>query len=139
MKKRILLMLILIALTSKAQQCSPYHDIKNYEYNDDVEFSISYGYCFHYNSFAFQTMYDNIALRAVIMSRSRRMPNMTRETYLVGGYQKVFGVGAGWSTKGLVVYSSLDLKIIKHINANVVFYQTNYNMSHIVVGLKITY
>ena len=132
-------MLILIALTSKAQQCSPYHDIKNYEYNDDVEFSFSYGYCFHYNSFAFQTMYENLALRAVVMSRSRRMPNMTGETYLVGGYQKVFGVGAGWSTKGLVIYSSLDLKIIKHLNANVVFYQTNYNMSHIVVGLKITY
>lgn len=132
-------MLILIALTSKAQQCSPYHDIKNYEYNDDVEFSFSYGYCFHYNSFSFQTKYDDIALRAVIMSRSKRMPNMPGETYLVAGYEKVLGIGAGWSTQGLVIYSSLDLKIIKHLNANVVFYQTNYNMSHIVVGLKITY
>ncbi len=139
MRNKIILMLILIALTSKAQQCSPYHDINNYEYNDDVEFSISHGFCFHYNSSSFQIKYDRIAMRAVIMSRSRRMPNMLPETYLVAGYEKIVGVGAGWSTKGLVIYSSLDLKIIKHLNANLVFYQTNYNMSHIVVGLKATY
>ena len=72
------------------------------------------------------------------MRKSRRMPMMEDEVYLVAGYENGIGAGTGWSSNGWVYYISYDYKLYRFIYFNSVYYQTNYNMSHIVIGFKIT-
>jgi len=129
---------LFVSILSYGQECSPYHNIRHYEYDYDVRFSVSAGACYHYNSLSFSNKYKNITTKAVVMRKSRRMPMMEDEVYLVAGYENGIGAGTGWSSNGWVYYISYDYKLYRFIYFNSVYYQTNYNMSHIVIGFKIT-
>lgn len=65
-----------------AQDCSPYHKIKNWEANDDVDFTISWVSCFHASGLAFSMDYNNISTGVHLMGAGHN-----NAAYAFLGYQ----------------------------------------------------
>ncbi len=133
-----LLIALLMPISMLGQlNCSPYYKPKAVCGGDQVVFNIYGGACFHYNSFGYGMNYKGLALDAVVMSRADRMPNMDGEVYGLVGYDNRLAAGGGISNKGWVLYGGYNQQIYKRLFAYSYLYQTNYNMSHITLGIKI--
>ena len=81
--------------------------------------------------------YKGISFDAVVMSKAERMPNMNGEVYGLVGYENRLAAGGGVSNKGWVLYGGYNQQIYKRLFTYLYLYQTNYNMSHITLGLKV--
>ena len=64
---KIILMLMLIAFTSKAQECNPYHLIPKYQYSDKKSFGLGYVSCLHARGVVAEVGYDKMFLGVLAM------------------------------------------------------------------------
>ncbi len=136
---KFLIVMFLPMIMNAQLNCSPYYKQKQVCGEDQVVFNLYAGACYHYNSFGYGMRYKGLTLDAVVMSQTKRMINMTGETYGLIGYENFFAVGAGISNKGWVLFGGYNQQIYKRLFSYLYLYQTNYNMSHITLGLKIRF
>ena len=134
---RLTLLLLLLPLLTVGQVCNIYPKAKTIRGGEQAHLIIGAGACFHYNSLNYSLNYSGYNAALVIMARAQRMANMPGEAYVTVGYDKALALGGGYSNQGAVVYLGYNYKLVDFLALSVYIYQTTYDMSHIVVGLKV--
>jgi len=143
MVKAILLSIaLLISINTIGQECSPYHSIKNWETNDDVDFTVSWVSCFHAAGLAFSMDYNNISGGVHIMGEGH---GNAAYTFLSYQYQPIkrIKLSAGPlyrlnNDNGLMVaqYGG-DIKLYKSIWLTSRILQIRRDLNYLNVGIKV--
>lgn len=137
-----ILIALLFSITMLGQECSPYHPVKNWEVNDDVDFTVSWVSCFHAAGLAFSMDYNNISGGVHIMGAGH---NNSAYTFLSYQYQPIkrIKLSAGPlyrlnndSSLMLAQYGA-DIKLYKSIWLTSRILQINRNLNYLNVGIKI--
>ena len=143
MKKKIILMLMLIALTSKAQECNPYHLIPKYQYSDKKSFGLGYVACLHAKGVVAEVGYDKMFLGVLAMGQGHH-----GATYSFLQYEKEIGRARIYGgpayrlnhNPGFILGRvGVDLQLIKNVYCSASVLQVNSNLNYLHVGLKINY
>jgi len=134
---RLTLLLLLLPLLTVGQVCNIYPKAKTIRGGEQARLIIGAGACFHYNNLNYSVNYSGYNAALVIMARAQRMANMPGEAYVTVGYDKALALGGGYSNQGAVVYLGYNYKLVDFLALSAYIYQTTYDMSHIVVGLKV--
>ena len=143
----ILHFLLLLSATAYSQQCGIEGARTKRMASPGVYYTLSHGYCYHYNSTTIETGYKNHYASVTFMYRnvSRATPRMQDEVYLGYTYtQKMVPkwytgvslcVNVGKSEPVLRVFTDYELYKRLYLHGSVV--QVSSRMTHLIAGLKI--
>jgi len=143
MKKRILLTLILIALTSKAQQCSPYHLIPRYEYSDNKSFGLGYVACLHARGVVAEVGYDKMFLGVLAMGKGHMGATYSflQYDYSVDRLRLYGGPAYKLNNNpGLIIGRfGIDYMIYKNVYGTLSILVIDKDLNYLHCGIKINY
>ena len=140
--KHLLLILLLFSISVRAQDCSPYHKVTNWESNDDVEFTAAWVSCFHASGLTFSMDYSNISTGVQMMGEGH---DNSAYTFLSYQYQPIkrikLSVGPLYRLNNnsgfmLVQYGG-DIKLYKSIWVTSRILQINRSLNYLNVGVKL--
>ena len=134
---------VLFSTALLGQECSPYHKVKNWETNDNVEFTIAWASCFHASGLIFSTDWNNLSLGVQIMGEGH---DNSAYTFLSYQYQPIkrIKLSAGPlyrlnNDRGLMLAQyGVDIQLYKFIWFTSKILQINANLSYLNVGIKLT-
>lgn len=141
--KKIILMLILTALTSKAQECNPYHLIPKYQYSDKKSFGLGYVACLHARGVVAEVGYDNIFVGILAMGQGHH-----GATYSFLQYEKEIGRARIYGgpayrlnndPKLIIGRVGLDYFIYKNVYITISILQVSSNLNYFHAGIKVNY
>jgi hypothetical protein len=143
MKKKIILILMLTALISKSQECSPYHIIPKYQYSDNKSFGLGYVACLHARGVVAEVGYDKVFLGLLAMGEGHHGAAYSflqyefsiRKLRIYGGPAYRLNHNPGF----MLGRVGVDLQLIKHLYCSASILQINSNLNYLHVGLKINY
>ena len=136
------LMALLFSTMMWAQDCSPYHKIKNWETNKDVEYTISAISCFHAHGVATSLDWYNYSIGTHIMNQGH---DGAAYVFLSYQYQPInkIKISAGPlyrlnnNSSFLIGQYGGDIKIYKSIWLTSRVLQIRRDLNYLNVGLKI--
>lgn len=137
-----ILLAMLFSINMWAQECSPYHPVKNWEVNDDVEFTTAWVSCFHASGLAFSMDYNNISTGLHLMGEGH---NNAAYMFLSYQYQpiKIVKLSAGPlyrlnNDSGLMLAQfGGDIKLYKSIWLTSRILQIRRDLNYLNVGVKL--
>jgi len=140
---KITIGLMLITLTSKGQECNPYHIIPKYELPSEKSFGIGYVSCFHARGVVAEVGYDNIFLGILAMGHGHHGATYSflqyefaiRKSRIYGGPAYKLNHSPGF----ILGRVGVDLQLIKNVYCSASVLQVNSNLNYLHVGLKINY
>lgn len=143
MKKKIILMLMLIALTSKAQECNPYHLIPKYEYSDNKSFGLGYVACLHARGVVAEVGYDNVFVGILAMGSGHHGATYSFLQYDYSIERLRLYVGPAYRLNNdprlIIGRVGLDCSIYKNIYITISILQVKRDLNYLHCGLKINY
>lgn len=133
--------LLLSALTLKAQECSPYHSIPKYELSDKKSAAIGYVSCFHARGVVAEAGYNNIFLGILSMGEGHHGAAYSflqyefsiRKSRIYGG--PVYKLNNNPAL--LIGRAGIDYPIYKYLYGTFSILQVNPNLNYVHVGLKL--
>lgn len=140
---RILIFLILITLTSKGQECSPYHTIPKYEYSKEKSFGLGYVSCFHARGVVAEVGYENIFTGVLLMGESHHNDAYGFIQYDVqlGRFRLYAGPIYRLNNQPsiLIGRGGFDLRLIDKFYFTLSLLQVSQDLNYMHFGLKINY
>ena len=143
----ILYFLLLLCLPVYSQQCKPENNFKINTPSQGIKYSVSHGFCYHFNSTTVETGYKNHYLSITIMNKNILFatPRMQDESYIGYTYNqplsKKLNIGASTYLRtgnvSPVIRLYADRKIYKPLYLHGSIIKVIPGMSHIIIGLKI--
>ena len=134
---------MLITLTSRGQECSPYHLIPKYDLSSNKSFGIGYVSCFHARGVVAEVGYDNIFLGVLAMGEGHHGATYgflqyefaIRKSRIYGG--PVYRLNHNPSL--CIGRVGIDFEIYRWLYLSASLLQPNKDVNYLHVGLKINY
>lgn len=146
----ILHFLLLLSATAYSQECRVEGQRIKYQIEPGVNYSVSHGYCYHYNSTTIETGYKQHYVSVTFMTKNllRATPRMVNEQYigytydvkLKSRYVKHVGASAYLRVNNIAPVGRfyIDIPLYKPLYLHGSVIQVSNNMTHLIGGLKLT-
>jgi hypothetical protein len=134
---------MLITLTSKGQECNPYHLVPKYELSQKKSAGVGYVACLHARGVVAEVGYDNVFMGVLAMGKGHHGSTYTflqyefaiRELRIYGGPAYKLN-----NDPGLILGRvGADLCLYKGLYGSASILQINRNLNYLHIGLKINY
>ena len=140
---RILIFLMLITLTSKGQECNPYHIIPKYELQSKKSAGLGYVSCFHAQGVVAEVGYDNVFVGILAMGEGHHGATYSFVQYDVQFDRwRVYG-GPAYRLNNdpalLIGRAGVDFRIYEYIYGSASVLQVRQNLNYLHIGLKLIY
>lgn len=140
---RILIFLMLITLTSKGQECNPYHTIPKYELQSKKSAGLGYVSCFHARGVVAEVGYDNVFVGILAMGEGHHGATYSFVQYDVQfGRARIYG-GPVYRLNNqpalCIGRVGVDFQLYRWVYASLSLLQPNKDVNYLHVGLKINY
>ena len=143
MKNKIILILILAALTSKAQECNPYHLIPKYQYSDKKSFGLGYVACLHARGVVAEVGYDKMFLGVLAMGEGHMGATYSFLQYDYSADRLRLYGGPAYRLNNnptlIIGRFGIDYMIYKHIYGTLSILVINKDLNYLHYGVKINY
>ena len=140
---RYLLLALFFSVNVWAQQCSPYHPVKNWEANKDVVFTVAWVSCLHASGMAVSMDWNHSSTGVHIMGKGH-----SNSAYLFQGFKwraaKRIELEAGPlyrlnnRSQLMLGHVGADLVLHRHLHITSRILIINPNLNYLNVGLKAT-
>ena len=138
-----LLAAVLFSTALLGQECSPYHKVKNWEYNSDVKYNIAWASCFHAAAIAASMEYKSFEVGTHIMGEGHH-----NTAYIFTSYNFKLNKSLNLSLGSLHRINNNPSLLLGQWGGSVRIYkpvwfiarvlQINKDLSYLNVGIKLT-
>ncbi len=141
--KKLIVILILITLTSNAQECNPYFGINNYELDKSKSAGIAYVACVHATGVAAEVGYDNVFVGVLAMGGGHNGATYGYIHYEY--YTDLYRVYAGPAYRLnndpalMIGRVGIDVKAYKNFYITFSLLQVTTNLNYFHYGVKVIY
>lgn len=134
---------MLITLTSKGQECNPYHIIPKYELSQSKSAGIGYVACLHARGVVAEVGYDNIFLGVLAMGEGHHGATYAFAQYELAIRKSRIYAGPVYRLNNqpsfLIGRGGFDLRLIDQVYFTLSILQVSQNLNYLHFGLKINY
>ena len=139
---RDLLIALLFSSSLWAQECSPYHPVKNWDANDDVDFTIAWVSCFHAAGVAVSMDYNNISTGVHIMGEGHKDAAYAFLSYQYQPIKRIkLSAGPLYrlnnDSRLMVGQFGMDVKLYKYFWLTSRILQITRELNYLNVGVKV--
>ncbi len=143
MKSKITLILMLSFLIGKSQQCNPYHQIHNYEFDKIKSAAIGYVSCIHAMGVVGEVGYDKMFAGVLAMGKGHKGATYGYLQYEY--YNKRYRVYGGPAYRlnnnptMMIGRIGIDYELYKNIYGSISLLQVSRNLNYFHYGVKLIY